>query len=67
MAPESGIGHGDAVAIRADVGDEIDVERLFAQTIEMFGPIDAVVHAVRGQVTATTAAGDCRTSPELRL
>jgi NAD(P)-dependent dehydrogenase (short-subunit alcohol dehydrogenase family) len=45
------------VAIRADVADELDVERLFAQTIETFGAIDAVVHSVRGQVVATSVAG----------
>jgi 3-oxoacyl-[acyl-carrier protein] reductase len=48
---------GAAVAIRADVADELDVERLFAQTIETFGAIDAVVHSVRGQVVATSVAG----------
>lgn len=41
---------GAAVAIRADVSDELDVERLFGQTIETFGAVDAVVHAVRGYV-----------------
>jgi 3-oxoacyl-[acyl-carrier protein] reductase len=44
---------GTAVAIRADVADDLDVERLFAQTIETFGTVDAVVHAVRGHVTET--------------
>ena len=39
---------GAAVAIRADVSDALDVERLFDQTIETFGAVDAVVHAVRG-------------------
>jgi 3-oxoacyl-[acyl-carrier protein] reductase len=41
---------GAAVAIRADVSDVLDVERLFDQTIETFGAVDAVVHAVRGHV-----------------
>ena len=45
-------GRGDAVAIRADVSDTLDVERLFAQTIETFGAVDAVVHAVRGHIAA---------------
>jgi 3-oxoacyl-[acyl-carrier protein] reductase len=49
--------NGAAVAIRADIGDDLDVERLFAETIETFGGVDAVVHAVRGQVGATTVAG----------
>ena len=48
--------HGEAVAIRADVADELDVERLFAQAIETFGAIDAVVHSVRGQAVATSVA-----------
>jgi 3-oxoacyl-[acyl-carrier protein] reductase len=39
---------GAAVAIRADVSDALDVERLFDQAIETFGGVDAVVHAVRG-------------------
>ena len=46
---------GDAVAIRADVADELDVERLFTQTVETFGPVDAVVHAVRHQANARGA------------
>ena len=29
--------NGTAVAVRADVADELDVERLFAETIEAFG------------------------------
>jgi 3-oxoacyl-[acyl-carrier protein] reductase len=46
-------GNGTAVAVRADVDDDLDVERLFAETIELFGAIDAVVHAVRGRVAGT--------------
>jgi 3-oxoacyl-[acyl-carrier protein] reductase len=46
-------GHGATVAIRADVSDVLDVERLFDQTIETFGAVDAVVHAVRGHVAPT--------------
>jgi 3-oxoacyl-[acyl-carrier protein] reductase len=49
-------GHGAAVAIRADVGDVLDVERLFGQTIETFGAVDAVVHAVRGHIVPTPVA-----------
>ncbi len=48
--------NGTAMAVRADVDDELDVERLFTETIETFGAIDAVVHAVRGRVTATPVA-----------
>jgi 3-oxoacyl-[acyl-carrier protein] reductase len=46
----------DAVAVRADVADDLDVERLFAETIAAFGGIDVVVHAVAGRITATAVA-----------
>lgn len=36
---------GSALAIRADVADQLDVERLFAETREAFGGVDVVVHA----------------------
>lgn len=45
---------GAAVAVRADVADDLDVQRLFAETIAAFGGIDAVVHAV-GCCPVTTA------------
>lgn len=35
---------GVAIAIRADVTDELDVERLFAETKAAFGCVDLVVH-----------------------
>jgi 3-oxoacyl-[acyl-carrier protein] reductase len=35
---------GTAVAVRADVGDDLDVKRLFDETIAAFGGVDAVVH-----------------------
>ena len=35
---------GIAVAVRADVTDDLDVERLFNETIAAFGGVDAVVH-----------------------
>jgi 3-oxoacyl-[acyl-carrier protein] reductase len=44
---------GAAVAVRADVADEVDVERLFAETTEVFGGVDVVVHAVTGRLPAT--------------
>jgi len=44
---------GDAVAVRADVGDDLDVQRLFAETIAAFGGIDVVVHTA-GRHIATT-------------
>jgi 3-oxoacyl-[acyl-carrier protein] reductase len=40
---------GTALTIRADVADELDVERMFAETTEAFGGIDILVHAA-GQV-----------------
>jgi 3-oxoacyl-[acyl-carrier protein] reductase len=41
--------NGTAVAVRADVTDELDVERLFSETTAAFGGVDVVVHAaVRG-------------------
>jgi 3-oxoacyl-[acyl-carrier protein] reductase len=53
---------GCALTIRADVADELDVERLFAETIEAFGDVDVVVHAAAlltvGTVTLGTADHD---------
>lgn len=37
--------NGIALAVRADVTDELDVERLFTETAAAFGPVDVVVHA----------------------
>jgi 3-oxoacyl-[acyl-carrier protein] reductase len=48
--------NSDAVAVRADVADDLDVERLFAETIAAFGGIDFVVHAVGSRITATSLA-----------
>jgi len=36
--------NGAAVAVRADVTDELDVERLFAETVDAFGGVDVIVH-----------------------
>jgi 3-oxoacyl-[acyl-carrier protein] reductase len=49
-------GNGDAVAVRADVADDLDVERLFAETAAAFGGIDVVVHTVGNRITATPLA-----------
>ena len=46
--------NGAAVAIRADVSDDLDVERLFSATIEAFGGIDVVVHAVHPRLRASS-------------
>lgn len=35
---------GTALAVRADVADELDVERLFDETAAVFGCVDVVVH-----------------------
>lgn len=45
--------NGSAVAIRADIADDLDVTRLFAETIAAFGGIDAVVHAAGRRITAS--------------
>lgn len=37
--------NGVALAVRGDVADELDVERLFDETSHAFGGIDVVVHA----------------------
>jgi len=47
---------GAAVAVRADVADDLDVERLFAETIAEFGGIDVLVHAAGSRVTADSVA-----------
>jgi len=49
-------GHGDAVAVRADIADELDVTRLFAETTAAFGGIDAVIHAAGSRITASAVA-----------
>ena len=36
--------HGTTVAVRADLADDLDVERVFAESIAAFGGVDAVVH-----------------------
>ena len=52
-------GRGDAVAVRADVADDLDVQRLFAETMTAFGGVDAVVHTAGGHIATTlvTEAG----------
>jgi 3-oxoacyl-[acyl-carrier protein] reductase len=46
--------NGNAVAVRADIADDLDVNRLFAETIAAFGGIDAVVHAAGSPITASS-------------
>jgi 3-oxoacyl-[acyl-carrier protein] reductase len=47
--------NGNAVTVRADIADDLDVKRLFAETIAAFGGIDAVVHAAGSRITASGA------------
>src|SRR3954447_23392816 len=53
---------GTAVAVCADVADELDVERLFGETIEAFGGVDVVVHVA----ARATFVVNQRASLELR-
>ncbi|MGZ6839687.1 MAG: SDR family oxidoreductase [Frankiaceae bacterium] len=46
--------NGNAVAVRADIADDLDVQRLFAETIAAFGGIDAVVHAAGSRTNTRT-------------
>ena len=45
--------NGNAVAVRGDIADDLDVKRLFAETIAAFGGIDVVVHAAGSPITAS--------------
>jgi 3-oxoacyl-[acyl-carrier protein] reductase len=45
--------NGNAVAVRADIADDLDVTRLFTETIAAFGGIDAVVHAAGRRISAS--------------
>jgi 3-oxoacyl-[acyl-carrier protein] reductase len=47
--------NGVAVAVRADVADELDVERLFDETSQAFGGIDVVVHAAARMILGPIA------------
>ncbi len=47
---------GAAVAVRADVADDLDVQRLFVEAIAAFGGIDAVVHVVGSPVATAPVA-----------
>ena len=56
---------GNALAVRADVADGLDVERLFAETIEAFGTVDVVVHAARLVFDPSTAGVGLESFDEL--
>jgi 3-oxoacyl-[acyl-carrier protein] reductase len=49
--------NGAALPVRADVTDELDVERLFVETTAAFGQVDVVVHTtVRGAAVVNREA-----------
>jgi 3-oxoacyl-[acyl-carrier protein] reductase len=50
--------NGTAIAVRADVADELDVERLFTETTEAFARVDVVVHTARRMILAPVADYD---------
>jgi 3-oxoacyl-[acyl-carrier protein] reductase len=57
---------GEAMAVRGDVADELDMARLFDETIEAFGGVDAVTHCVGSRLaTARLAEVDLGTFDEL--
>jgi 3-oxoacyl-[acyl-carrier protein] reductase len=47
-------GNGNAMAVRADVADVLDVQRLFAETITAFGGVDVVVHTAGSRIIASS-------------
>jgi NAD(P)-dependent dehydrogenase (short-subunit alcohol dehydrogenase family) len=49
---------GTAIAIRGDIDDELDVERLFAETTEAFGGVDVVVHTAGQLMLGPVASYD---------
>src|SRR6266481_9830777 len=49
---------GEATAVRADVADATEVDRLFKEAIAAFGTIDVVVHCAGIMPLAPIAAGD---------
>ncbi len=51
---------GIAVSVRADIEDELDVERLFRETKAAFGGVDLVVHAGGASVLERHAARELR-------
>ena len=42
---------GKVVSVRADLADELDVRRLFAESSASFGGVDVVVHTTRGRAS----------------
>jgi 3-oxoacyl-[acyl-carrier protein] reductase len=52
---------GRAMAIRGDVADELDVDRLYTETIEAFGGVDVLVHAGGQIFVSPVSDGDLET------
>jgi 3-oxoacyl-[acyl-carrier protein] reductase len=50
--------NGNAVAVRADVANEVDVERLFNETIQAFDAVDVVVHAAAQMILGAVESYD---------
>jgi 3-oxoacyl-[acyl-carrier protein] reductase len=46
---------GTAVAVRADLADDLDVDRLFTESIAEFGVVDVVVDTTAGEITPALA------------
>jgi 3-oxoacyl-[acyl-carrier protein] reductase len=53
--------NGRAVAVRADVADALDVERLFSETMAAFGRVDVVIHAAARMIPGAVAGYDLET------
>lgn len=58
--------NGVALAVRADVADELDVERLFDETSQAFGGIDVVVHAAARMILGPIAEYNLETFDALQ-
>ncbi len=58
--------NGTAVAVRADIADALDVERLFTETIDAFGRVDVVVHAAARMILGTVTGYDLQTFDALQ-
>jgi 3-oxoacyl-[acyl-carrier protein] reductase len=54
---------GASLAVRADVADELDVERLFDETEAAFGGVDVVVHTETSGVGAVNREAARRLRP----
>jgi 3-oxoacyl-[acyl-carrier protein] reductase len=48
---------GTTIAVRADLADDLDVQRLFTESIAEFGGVDVVVHDVEQRRSALPAGG----------